>query len=195
MLVVVEEMCARIGLVSGKGLSELIKENHSKELLYMITSLLVVANTINIGANIGAMSASLRLIIPQIPLVLSTLVFTGIILAAEIFVPYKTYSNILKGLTFSLFFYVITAFLVVHSSSEWINIVKATLIPHFEINKDFVLMVSAIFGTTISPYLFFWQASQEVEEDVKVGKVKEMGKVGIRKPNITKKMWQICELM
>lgn len=181
MVVAVQEMCARIGLVTGQGLAQLIKENYSKKLLYSITSLLLIANTINIGADIGAMGASLRLLVPQIPLILSTLVFTGIILAAEILIPYNTYSRVLKYLTFSLFLYVITAFLVVHGSSEWSKIAASTLIPHIEFNKDFVLMIIAILGTTISPYLFFWQTAHEVEEHVKEGKVEEMGQ---KKENI-----------
>ena len=187
MLLAVEEMCARIGLVSGKGLSELIKENHSKQLLYTITSLLLAANTINIGADIGAMSASLRLIIPDIPFVASTFLFTGVILAAEIILPYRTYSKVLKYLTFALFFYIVTAFLVVQGSSDWVDILNATIIPHFELDKNFILMFVAVLGTTISPYLFFWQTSQEVEEEVKAGKVREMGEKNVDKPKVRKK--------
>jgi NRAMP (natural resistance-associated macrophage protein)-like metal ion transporter len=174
MLLTIEEMCARIGLVSGKGLSQIIKENYSYKLLYVVSSLLLIANTINIGADIGAMGASLRLLVPQVPFILATLTFTAIILTAEIFIPYNTYSRVLKFFAFSLFIYVLTAFLVVHNT-EWGNIAKSTLIPHFEFKKDFILMFIAILGTTISPYLFFWQTAQEVEEEVREGKVKEMG--------------------
>src|ERR671930_1062800 len=129
MIVIVEEMCARIGLIHGKGLSQIIKENYSKKLLYIVSSLLLIANTINIGADIGAMGASIRLLVPMVPFFIATLIFTGIILTAEIFIPYKTYSKVLKFLTFSLFLYVLTAFLVVHSS-EWRIIAKSTLLPH-----------------------------------------------------------------
>ncbi len=86
LVVIIQEICARIGLVTGQGLAQLIKENYSKELLYSITSLLLIANTISIGADIGAMDASFRLLIPYVPLFFSALIFTGIILAAEIFV-------------------------------------------------------------------------------------------------------------
>ena len=95
-------------------------------------------------------------------------------MSAEIFISYKTYSKVLKYLTLSLFFYVVTAFLAVHDGSEWYNIAKSTVIPHFEFNKVFVLMIIAILGTTISPYLFFWQTAQEVEEEVKKGKIEKM---------------------
>ena len=185
MIVIVEEMCARIGLIHGKGLSQIIKENYSKKLLYIVSSLLLIANTINIGADIGAMGASIRLLVPTVPFFIATLIFTGIILTAEIFIPYKTYSKVLKFLTFSLFLYVLTAFLVVHGS-EWSIIAKSTLLPHFELNKTFVLMIIAVLGTTISPYLFFWQTSEEVEEEVTEGKVKEMGQQQAPKPKITK---------
>lgn len=187
MLLAVEEMCARIGLVSGKGLSELIRENHSKKLLYAMTSILLASNTINIGANIGAMSASLRLVIPQFPVIASALVFTCIILAAEIFLPYNKYAKVLKFLTLSLFLYIVTAFLVVHTAQQWADILKASIIPQFSLDKDFILMIVAVLGTTISPYLFFWQTSQEVEEDVRRGKVKEMGDEGLLRPDISKK--------
>jgi NRAMP (natural resistance-associated macrophage protein)-like metal ion transporter len=187
MLLAVEEMCARIGVVSGKGLSELIKENHSKQLLYLVTSLLLTANTINIGADIGAMSAALRLMIPDIPFIASTLLFTGIILAGEIILPYRTYAKVLKYLTLGLLFYVVTAFVVLQGSSEWWNILNASVIPHFQLDKSFILMIVAVLGTTISPYLFFWQTSQEVEEQVKTGKVKEMGEKNIPRPKVTRK--------
>jgi NRAMP (natural resistance-associated macrophage protein)-like metal ion transporter len=174
MVIVVQEMCARIGIVSGKGLAQIIKQHYSKKLLYSIASLLLIANTINIGADIGAMGASLRLLVPQVPFFVSTLIFTGIILAAEIFISYKTYSKILKYLTLSLFLYIATAFLAVYKGSEWYSIAKSTLVPHFEFNTAFVLMTIAILGTTISPYLFFWQTAQEVEEEVKKGKIEKM---------------------
>lgn len=190
MVIVVQEMCARIGIVSGMGLAQIIKQHYSKKLLYSIASLLLIANTINIGADIGAMGASLRLLVPQVPFVVSTLIFTGIILAAEIFISYKTYSKVLKYLTLSLFLYIATAFLAVHNGSEWYSIAKSTLVPHFEFNTAFVLMTIAILGTTISPYLFFWQTAQEVEEEVKRGKIEETHKGDQyhqhSKPKITK---------
>src|SRR5919109_5008690 len=108
MLVTIEEMCARIGLASGKGLSQIIKENYSNKLLYIVSSLLLIVNTINIGTDIGAMGASLRLLVPQVPFILATLTFTAIILTAEIFIPYNTYSRVLKFFAFSLFIYVLT---------------------------------------------------------------------------------------
>ncbi len=112
LITVVQEMCARIGLVTGSGLAGVLKKRHSKKILYPLASLLLIANTINIGADIGAMSASIRLIFPQLPFVLVSLAFTALILLSEILVPYDKYVKILKYLTLSLFAYVATTIIV-----------------------------------------------------------------------------------
>ena len=181
MMVVVQEMCARIGLVTGSGLAGIIKRKYSKKSVYPIASLLLVANTINIGADIGAMAASVRLIFPELPLVLVTIFFTGFIISTEIFIPYSKYVKILKYLTFALFAYVITGIIV---GGNWNDVLIASILPHVEFNSGFAMMFVAIFGTTISPYLFFWQASEEAEEDIMKNKIKEIGE---GKPKITKK--------
>lgn len=180
MMVVVQEMCARIGLVTGSGLAGIIKRKYSKS-VYPIASLLLIANTINIGADIRAMAASVRLILPELPLVLVTVFFAGFIICTEIFIPYSKYVKILKYLTFALFAYIITAIIV---GGNWNEILIASIVPHVEFNPAFAMMFVAIFGTTISPYLFFWQASEEAEEDVMKNKIKEIGE---GKPKITKK--------
>lgn len=181
MMSVVQEMCARIGLVTGSGLAGIIKRKYSKKTLYPIASLLLIANTINIGADIGAMSASLRLIFPQFPMIIATFSFTAFILGTEILLPYKKYVKILKYLTMALFAYVITAIVV---GGNWSEILVASIVPHIEFTPTFAMMFVAIFGTTISPYLFFWQASEEAEEDVAKNKINE---IGVGKPKITKK--------
>jgi Mn2+/Fe2+ NRAMP family transporter len=181
MMVVVQEMCARIGLVTGSGLAGIIKRKYSKKSVYPIASLLLIANTINIGADIGAMAASVRLIFPELPLVLVTIFFTGFIISTEIFIPYSKYVKILKYLTFALFAYVITGIIV---GGNWNDVLIASILPHVEFNSGFAMMFVAIFGTTISPYLFFWQASEEAEEDIMKNKIKEIGE---GKPKITKK--------
>jgi NRAMP (natural resistance-associated macrophage protein)-like metal ion transporter len=180
MMVVIEEICARIGLITGKGLASVIREKYSRRAVIPLVSLLLIANTINIGADIGAMSASIRLLFPDLPFVATTFGFAAIILAAEIFLPYKRYSKLLKYLTISLFAYIITAVIV---GGKWNEILTATIIPHLDFNSEFIMMFVAIFGTTISPYLFFWQTSEEVEEDLEKGKIKEIGK---GKPRILK---------
>ena len=161
IMTVIQEMCARIGLVTAGGLAAVIKKKYSKKVVFPIASLLFIANTINIGADIGAMSASIRLIFPQIPIILATISFAAFILTAEILIPYKKYVKILKYLTLSLFAYVITAIIV---GGNWNQIIVATIVPHIEFTPEFAMMFVAIFGTSISPYLFFWQASEEAEE-------------------------------
>ncbi len=172
MMIVVQEMCARIGLVTGGGLAAAIRKKYSRKIVLPIVSLLVFANTINIGADIGAMAASIRLIFPGLPAIAATLAFAVFIIAAEIFIPYTKYSKVLRYLTLSLFAYFITAVIV---GGNWIQIATSSFVPHIEFNSQFVMMFVAIFGTTISPYLFFWQASEEAEEDVAKHKIKEVG--------------------
>ena len=181
MMIVVQEMCARIGLVTGKGLATVIKNRYSKNIVYPISGLLVIANTINIGADIAAMATSTQLVFPQLPDIAATMIFTIIILVAEIFIPYTKYVRVLKYLTLSLFAYVITAVIVGGNISQ---IFLNTIIPHFEFSSDFIMLFVAVFGTTISPYLFFWQTSEEAEEDVAKHKISEIGK---GRPNISKK--------
>ena len=156
----VQEACARIGLVTGKGIAAVVKQNYSKRVLYAVVSLVVVANTINIGADIGAMAEAARLIIP-INFVILTLLITGIILALTMFTSYKVYSKILKWLALTLLAYPITTFIV---HQPWGTVLKSTVVPHFEFNFAFLFIITGVLGTTISPYMFFWEASQEVEE-------------------------------
>jgi len=177
----VQEMCARIGLVTGNGLAGVIKKKYSKNIVYPIASLLLIANTINIGADIGAMSASIRLILPQLPFVLVSLALVAIILLSEIMVPYDKYVKILKYLTLSLFAYVATAIIVGGNLQQ---ILISTLVPHIEFNANYAFLFVAVVGTTISPYLFFWQTSQEAEEDVAKKKIKD---IGSGKPKVSKK--------
>jgi len=157
----IQEACARIGTVTGKGIAAVIKEHYGKKILFGLVSLLLIANTINIGADIGAMAAAAQLIIP-IPFVVLCISFTVIILLLEVFISYKVYAKILKWLCLSLLAYPLTIFII---NEDWWTVLKATFIPHFEFNFQFLFIVLAILGTTISPYLFFWQASEVVEEN------------------------------
>ncbi|WP_348620452.1 NRAMP family divalent metal transporter [Pedobacter lusitanus] len=160
-MIAVQEACARIGMVKGKGIAAVVKEHYSRPVLYAVVGLVVVANTINIGADIGAMASAAQLLIP-VHFVILTLLFTGIILVLEIFTSYKVYSKILKWLAISLLAYPITAFIV---DQPWPTVLRATIVPHFELSFAFVFIITGVLGTTISPYMFFWQASQEVEEE------------------------------
>jgi NRAMP (natural resistance-associated macrophage protein)-like metal ion transporter len=119
MMTVIQEMCARIGLLTGDGLTTVIKRRYSKKVVLPLTSLLLIANTINIGADIGAMAASVRLVFPQLPIIVATLSFTLFVVASQILIPYKQYVKILKYLTISLFAYIITAVIVGGSGAKY----------------------------------------------------------------------------
>jgi Mn2+/Fe2+ NRAMP family transporter len=168
-MVVIQEMCGRIGMTSGKGLAGVIKKYHSKRLLFMAVSLLAVANTINIGSDLGIMAASMQMLFGLN--FFGWLIFIGVlIILMEIIIPYKKYSRVLKWLGLSLGVYLITAFMV---KQDWKTIAFSTLIPQIEFNLGYIMTMIGFLGTTISPYLFFWQASEEIEEEIADGKVKD----------------------
>ncbi|MDE1843197.1 MAG: divalent metal cation transporter, partial [Thaumarchaeota archaeon] len=137
LMIAIQEMCARIGLVTGSGLTNIMKHRYSKNTVYPIIGLLLIANTINIGADIGAMSASIKLVLPQIPIVAITIFFSAFIVCMEIFISYKKYVTILKYLTLSLLAYVVTAFIV---GGNWQEIAVSSIIPHFEFTSEFVML-------------------------------------------------------
>lgn len=171
LMTAVQEMCARIGLVSGRGLSGLIRRHYPRPFLYLAVFLLLFANSVNIGADLGAMATSAQLI-ARIPFIFWLVFMTVATLILEIFVSYKVYSKFLKWLTLSLFSYVLVVFVV---RQDWSAALKGTFLPQFSMNKEYLLNIVAILGTTISPYLYFWQTSEEVEEEVEEGKLKTMG--------------------
>jgi NRAMP (natural resistance-associated macrophage protein)-like metal ion transporter len=155
----VQETAARLGLSSGRGLMALIKKRFSRRVLWLAAALVVGANAFNIGADLGSMAEAFRLLIP-LPFTLLVISMAGVILLLEVFVSYERYSLLLRWLALSIFAYVIELFLVNVSWSE----VVAGLVPSFQPTLASVEALVAIFGTTISPYLFVWQAGEEVEE-------------------------------
>lgn len=181
MMTVIQEICARIGLVTGSGLGGILKKKYSKKILIPLSGLVLIANTINIAADIAAMGAAVRLLIPQVPIFITTIFFVIFIVGLEIVVPYQKYMKILKYTALSLLSYIITAIIV---GGSWSQILTFSVIPHIEIKPEFATMFVALIGTSISPYLFFWQASEEAEEDVAKQKIKEIGKGN---PEVTKK--------
>jgi NRAMP (natural resistance-associated macrophage protein)-like metal ion transporter len=180
----VQEACARIGAVTGKGLAAVVRANYSKKILYSIVLLVVIANTINIGADIGAMAASARLLLP-LPFIIYALLFTTFVLLLEIFTSYKTYAKVLKWLALALLAYPITAIIAGQNLGE---VLKATLVPHFEFSTGFFFILTGVLGTTISPYMFFWQASEEVEEEISQDRIEGRNS----KPRIS---WQFLRNM
>jgi NRAMP (natural resistance-associated macrophage protein)-like metal ion transporter len=170
-MVAIQEACARIGAVTGKGIAAVVKENYNRKILYGLLALILVANTINIGADLGAMGAAAQLIIP-INFTVLTLFFTALILALEIFVSYKTYARILKWLALVLLSYPLTVILV---HEPWGTILRATFLPHIQLSFAFLFIITGVLGTTISPYMFFWEASEEVEEEKEHHLIKKDG--------------------
>jgi NRAMP (natural resistance-associated macrophage protein)-like metal ion transporter len=160
LMIGIQIVSARIGRVTGHGLAANIREHYPAWLLHAVVGLLLVANTINIAADLGAMAAALRLLIGG-PAHLYIVAFATVSLGLQIFIPFPRYAPILKWLTLTLFAYVATVFVV---QVPWGEVFKRTFLPPVELRADYLLTLVAVFGTTISPYLFFWQASQEVEE-------------------------------
>lgn len=179
-MIVIQQMCSRIGMVTGKGLASVILEHYSKRVLYITVSLLVIANTINIGADLGAMASSAQMLL-GLPFLFWLFLITGSIITLEVFVPYKTYSRILKYLALTLSSYILATLVI---KLDWGLVLRATLVPHIEFSADYLLNIVAVLGTTISPYLFFWQASEEVEEEVINGQISD---IGIGKPCVTRR--------
>ncbi len=170
LMSVVQEMCARIGLVTSRGLAANIRMHYSRGILYGVALLLCAANTFNIGANLGAMAEATRLVFPHFSFIWLVIGFTVFSLLLQIFTTYKTYAGYLKWLALILFAYVITAFVV---NLDWQLVLREVVWPEIVFDKSTILMIAAILGTTISPYLFFWQTSQEVEERILHGQVVE----------------------
>jgi NRAMP (natural resistance-associated macrophage protein)-like metal ion transporter len=167
LMAVVQEMCARIALVTGRGLAANIRTNYPAWVLYLCTVLLFAANTFNIGADLGAMAKATQLLFPAAGFLALVAFFAIVSLLLQIFTTYARYAKYLKYLTFVLLAYVVTAFMV---NLDWGQVARSTFVPSFSFSKDELLLVCAILGTTISPYLFFWQTSQEVEEEILRGK-------------------------
>ncbi|HEV2702326.1 MAG TPA: Nramp family divalent metal transporter [Steroidobacteraceae bacterium] len=169
LMVVIQDISARIGRTTGRGIAANIREEYSPLLLYGTVLALFIANICNIGADLAAMAESARLLLPAVPTAAYVVAFGLICAAGQIFLHHTRYVSILKWLTLSLFAYFATL-AVVHV--HWREFLQGLLWPHFVAQQGFWLMVVALLGTTISPYLFFWQSSQEVE-DTKTEPAKE----------------------
>jgi NRAMP (natural resistance-associated macrophage protein)-like metal ion transporter len=161
LAIAVQEMCGRIGLVTNKGIAGVLRERYDRRLLYIAVGLLFIANTINVGADLGAMAASVQMLSPELPFIPILVFFAIGILLLEIFIPYRHYARILKLLTLSLLAYLVAAIIV---QPDWSALLLATVVPQIQFTPAYFALVVAVIGTTISPYLFFWQASEEVEE-------------------------------
>ena len=161
MMAALQGMCARIGLVTSAGLTHTLRKHYPKLLLYLMLIFSVPAIILNIGADIAGMGAVTNLLFPSVPAFAFSFVFTVIMMIVIIAYPYQKIAGILKWFCLSILLYLIVPFII---KVNWKDVLIATFVPHIELNKDFIEMVVAILGTTISPYLFFWQATMEAED-------------------------------
>ena len=166
LMCAIQFMCAKIGLVTGEGLAGVLKKHYSSRLLYPAVLLLIIANTINAGADIGAIAAAVNLLFPVSPRLLIVPV-SVLIVVVQVWGSYRFIANTFKWLAFTLVAYIGAAFYAHPNARE---VLRATFLPEFKMNSEFLSLMVALFGTTISPYLFFWQANQEVEEEISAGK-------------------------
>lgn len=171
----VQEMCARIGLVTGRGLAGNIRLHFPRHLLLMCALLLFSANAFNIGADLGAMAKAVQLLHPQLGFTPLVIGFTIACLGMQIFMDYARYARYLKWLALILLAYVASAIL---AHLDWNNVLRQAFTPTITFEKSQLLLICAILGTTISPYLFFWQTSQEVEEEIQAGKKSVRARTG-----------------
>jgi Mn2+/Fe2+ NRAMP family transporter len=174
LMIVTQEMCGRIGLVTRQGLAGVVRAHYNRRLLLGAVALLFIANTINVGADLGAMTAAIRLLVPAAPAAPLLILIALVVLGLEIFVPYRVYAQALKFLALSLVAYVITGVII---GGDWRTLILDTLVPHIEFTPAYLTLLVALIGTTISPYLFFWQASEEVEEEDGHNRAKGAGSV------------------
>lgn len=160
LMCAIQQISAEIGRVTGRGLAGNLRAHYSRWLLYSVVGLLIAANTINIGADLGAMAAALKLLIGG-PLLVFVVIFAIVSALLETFLRYARYVSVLKWLTLSLFAYVATVFVV---GVPWGTVALRMMVPHISFSASYLTVVVAVFGTTISPYLFFWQAGEEMED-------------------------------
>ena len=160
LMAAIQEICARIGASTGKGIAQNLRGNYPRPLLQGVVVLLLIANVINLGADLGAMGAALGLLIPG-PILPATIAFGLISIGLEVFISYDRYAAVLKWATLSLFAYFAVVLL---AKVDWWAALKGTVVPDFRFDQEHAMALVAILGTTISPYLFFWQSGQEVEE-------------------------------
>ena len=160
-MIAIQNMCARIGALSGCGLAGNIRKHYPGWILALAVGSIVIANTLNVGADIYGMAGAIQLIIPSASIQLVAVCVSIVVICLVIYLPYRTIERVFKWFALSLFVY---AFALILARPHWLSILWGTLVPSFSFSRDFILTAFAMLGTTLSPYLYFWQASQEAEE-------------------------------
>ncbi|MFA5962215.1 MAG: divalent metal cation transporter [Parcubacteria group bacterium] len=161
VMLAVQEVCARIGIVTNRGLAGVLQEHYRKKVVFVVVILLIIANVVNIGADLGAMAASLTML-THFNFYLGAIFFALLSIGLEIFIGYHYYVKFLKWLAISVLAYIVTG-IIIHP--DWLKVLHWTFLPSIKFSEEYVFAMVAVFGTTITPYLFFWQASEEVEEN------------------------------
>ena len=174
LVVAVQVMCARLGLVTGRGLASNIRHRYPRWVLWLACALLVVANVVNIGADLSGMAAAMEMTTGWSARFWMPIIAVGLLLLL-FFSSYKRIAQVFKWLTMVLLAYVVTAFL---ARPDWLGVLEGTLVPHVRLDRTFLATFVAVIGTTISPYLFFWQAAEEVEEERAMGRGTEEERAG-----------------
>lgn len=163
LMAAIQEMCARIGLVTAKGLTGTLRDHYSRPILYLMVLFSFPAIVMNIGANIAGMGAVGNLLIPTVPAAFFSIGFTALLFVLIIYLPYRKFAAILKYLCIVLLVYLIVPFLY---KQDWLAILKGALIPKITFDKKYISILVGILGTTLSPYLFFWQATMAAEDNI-----------------------------
>ncbi len=187
LMAAVQFICAKIGLVSGMGLAGIMRRNYSRWIIYPAILGLVAANTINAAADIQAVAAGINLLLP-IPIALLIAPIAVLILIVQVWGSYRVIANIFRWLALSLLAYIGAAFL---AKPDWSQVARGTLLPTMKWDSDFISMLVAILGTTISPYLFFWQASQEVDEQKEMGRKHLWQRQGATRKELKYAAWDV----
>jgi len=185
LMMVVQYICGKIGMVSGRGLAGVLKDYYSRKWLYPAVIGLIIANTINAGTDIAAIAAALNIFVP-VPILVLVFPIAIIIVVVQVWGSYRLICNTFKWLTLTLFAYVAAAFLATHN---WGAVLGATVIPTLRYDNRYLTTLVAILGTTVSPYLFFWQASEEVEEEIDMGRKRLADRKGATNEELKTAMW------
>ncbi len=168
MMAVIQGMCARIGMVTGAGLATNIRKSVPAWIAYPIAAAVIAANTFNAGADFAGMGASAHMVMPAIPTLAWVPFFGAVLVGAMLYLSYRKLASGIKFLTLSLFAYIITAFIV---RPNWADVLRHVVVPQVQLSKTWLTTMVGVLGTTITPYLFFWQSDLEVEEQKCMGRV------------------------
>ncbi len=184
----VQFICAKVGMVTGMGLARVLQKHYSRSLLYLVVAGLVIANTVTAGVDIGGIAAAINLLVP-IPITVVIVPVAIVILMLQIWGSYRLIARTFKWLTLALFAYILSAFF---ARPDWHAVLKATFIPTLRFDSNFLSILVAVLGTTITPYLFFWQADQEVEEEISMGRRTLRQRKGATKAELKYANWDVA---